>query len=215
MKTLVAIPTLCRADLLIRNKEFLEGVRYPDQAIILDNGRQRIDIDVQIERTTENLGVPGSWNLFLRRAFLTRDFNALVLLQDDIIWDAEHLASAKKLLRFRKDVDLFLSNLQFSVQVHRRENIRTIGFYDERFHPAYCEDDDYAITMTQKGRVYERFDELNPLPGSISEGTMKPVTWKEQNQKLFEKWGAKAFGVNIPHAPWYKTNKNILDKHPN
>lgn len=210
-KLLVAIPTLSRADLLIRNKPFLEAVRAPDEVLILDNGRQSIDIAVPIEKASFNRGVSWSWNFFLRRAFVSRDFDGLVILQDDIIWNIARLEAARKLLETRPDVDLFLSFLQFSVQIHRKENIDRIGCYDERFSPAYCEDDDYAILMTSLGRVYERFLELDPLPGSISQGTSKSigVDWNAQNKKLFEKWGKKAFGVNIPHAPWYRTNRGI------
>ncbi len=210
-KLLVAIPTLSRADLLVRNKTFLEGVREPDEVLILDNGRQRIDISVPIEISSFNRGVSWSWNFFLRRAFISRNFDGLVILQDDIIWDAARLEAARRLIETKHDVDLFLSFLQFSVQVHRPDNVESIGFFDERFTPAYCEDDDYAILMTSLGRVYERFEELDPLPGSISEGTSKSlgVDWNAQNRKLFEKWGSKAFGVNIPHASWYRTNRGI------
>jgi GT2 family glycosyltransferase len=210
VKTLVAIPTLARADLLVRNREFLESIRPPDMAYVIDNGKQKINLGVPIERPVSNLGVSGSWNRFLRIAFLSNDFDLLVLLQDDIIWDAGRLAAAKRLAAKYPDVDLFLSYMQFAVQVHRPSAVESIGYYDERFHPAYCEDDDWAIRMTQAGRVYERFHELDPLPGSQIEGTHKPVPWKEQNAKLFEKWGAKAFGVNIPDAPWYRTNREII-----
>jgi GT2 family glycosyltransferase len=208
IRALVAIPTLSRADLLIRNKKFLEGIRSPDRAFILDNGRnQSIDINVPIERSSKNLGVAGSWNLFLRRAFVDGQFDLLVLLQDDIIWDANRLESAKRLVVQKSDVDLFLSDLQFSVQVHRPSNLKTIGFYDEQFGGGYCEDDEYAIRMTDLGRVYERFHELDPLPGSQTEGTPKSVPWSQQYEKLVAKWGTKTFGVNIPNAPWYRTNR--------
>lgn len=207
LRALVAIPTLCRADLLIRNKAFLEGLRFPDKALILDNGRQSIKINVPIERSPENLGVSGSWNLFLKRAFVDDRFDLLVLLQDDIIWDAGRLTAAKRLVVQRPDVDLLLSYLQFSVQIHRPSNLDTIGFYDERFGGGYCEDDEYAIRMTESKRAYERFSELDPLPGSQVEGTPKPVPWTEQYDKLVAKWGGKTFGVNIPNAPWYKTNR--------
>lgn len=210
MKALVAIPTLERADLLIRNKKFLEGIKYPDAALIIDNGIQNINIDVRIERPARNLGVSGSWNFFMRHAFMWHKYDALVILQDDIIWDAERLETAKRLVKTRKDVDLFLSHLQFSVQVHRPTNMTKIGLYDERFYPGYCEDDDYAIRIAySKDAFYERFHELYPLPGSISEGTKKSVSWAEQNRKLFEKWGDRAFGINIPHAPWYVTNRGV------
>jgi hypothetical protein len=211
MKALVVIPTLSRADLLIRNKGFLESVRAPDEVLLIDNGKQKIDIAVPIERTARNLGVPGSWNLGLRRAFYERDFDVLALLQDDIIWSVEKLEAAKRLVEEARDVDLFLSYLQFSVQVHRRENLTSIGYYDELFSPAYCEDDDYALTMTEIGRVYERFHELDPLPGSVIEGTKKPVAWAIQQKKLIGKWGdrAREFGVNLVDKPWYKTNRGI------
>jgi len=208
MKTLVAIPTLTRADLLIRNKTFLEGLLKPDAALIIDNGGQKIDIDVEIVRPFANLGVAKSWNRSLRAAFMTGDFDLLVLLQDDIIWDAEHLATAKRLAAAHPDVDLFLSHFQFAVQVHRASNLKTIGFYDERYFPAYAEDDDYALTIIQRGRIYERFVELDPLPGSISEGTQKSVPWHEQKKKLVAKWG-RDFGVNDSASAAYHTNRGV------
>jgi GT2 family glycosyltransferase len=209
---LVAIPTLTRVDLLVRNRSFLEAIRPPDRALVLDNGRQEIPIDVPVERPQRNLGVSGSWNLFLRRAFVEGDFDGLAILQDDIIWSTGRLEAARRLLAGRADVDLFLSDLQFSVQVHRRGNETEIGFYDERYFPAYCEDDDYALTMISNGKIYERFRELDPLPGSITGGTKaeakKSCSWEEQHRKLVAKWG-RSFGINIPGKPWYRTNRGF------
>lgn len=204
---LVAIPTLSRADLLIRNKAFLESIEPPDEVLILDNGRQTIDIAVPIERSERNLGVAGSWNLFLRRAFVEKGFDGLALLQDDIIWDMKRLVIAKHLLSSRGDVDLFLAYHQFSIQIHRKENVETIGFYDERYFPAYSEDDDYAVHMTNLGRVYHRFRALDPLPGSQIEGTPKP-SGVENCRKFLEKWGSNQFRVN-DHGPWYVTNRGF------
>ena len=212
LRALVAIPTIIRSDLLTRNRKFLEGIRSPDEAFILDNGWQSIDIGVPIGRPQKNLGVSGSWNLFMKKAFVDGKFDLLVILQDDIIWDAVRLQAAKHLIANREDVDLFLSDLQFSVQVHRKGNETSIGPYDERYYPAYCEDDDYALLMTSKEKIYERFHELDPMPGSITNGSIGYVnrcsSWEEQHEKLFAKWG-KSFGVNIPGKPWYKTNRGI------
>ena len=209
MRILVGIPTLSRADLLHRNKDFLESIIDGDSVLIVDNGDQKIDIDVPTVRPDSNLGVSGSWNLFLRAAFINDSYDALILLQDDIIWDREKLAIAKWLLLANPDVDLFLSYLQWSVQIHRATNITTIGYFDEQFWPGYCEDDDYAIRMIRAGRVYQRFHELTPLPGSISEGTKKSVPWENQNAKLKTKWGKLAIGVNTPGARWYETSRGV------
>jgi GT2 family glycosyltransferase len=209
MRALVAIPTLSRADLLLRNKDFLEGLAPADEALVLDNGNQTINLNVPIVRPAKNLGVPGSWNAFLRRAFCAPvKFDLLVILQDDIIWDEHRLDEAKRLLVEYPDVDLFLSPFQFSVQVHRPSNIETIGLYDERFFPAWCEDDDYALTIIKRGRIYQRFISLDPLPGSIANGTDKGVAWPTQKAKLVAKWG-RDFGVNNMDAPHYWTNRGL------
>ena len=210
MRALIGIPTLSRADLLVRNKTFLEGITAPDSVLILDNGQQLIDIAVQVERPPEPLSVSASWNLLLERAFVRARFDLLILLNDDIVWGSSHLKAAKRLVAERRDVDLFLSFLQFSVQVHRPSNLKMIGRYDERF-PAYCNDDDLAIRIVQAKRVWERFEELDPLPGSVSEGTPKPIPWADANRRLFEKWGSRAFGVNIPHASYYRTNRGVTN----
>jgi len=207
---LVTIPTLSRADLLVRNKEFLESVEAPDRVLILDNGHQKIDLRVPIERSSRNLGVSGSWNYFLRAAFVDADFDGLVLLQDDIIWNHPRLEAARELLHSRPDVDLFLSHHQFSIQVHRPMNLWRIGFYDERFSPALCEDDDYALTMTKLGRIYERFHDLDPLPGSMMDQTPKSMPWAAQNAKLQAKWGGNVRGINDPGNPLFTTNRGAF-----
>lgn len=207
MKALVFIPTLSRADLLVRNKSFLESIPPPDDSLILDNGDQDIGIRAPVERLHQNLGVTGSWNYAMRRAFVDRDFDILVILQDDIIWSVELLVRAKVLATLHPDVDLFLSGHNFSVQVLRRGIQETVGFYDERFNPAWCEDDNYALQMTAAGRIYQRFRDLDPLPGSIMEGTEKSVSWGVQKDKLIAKWGFD-FGVNAP-SPAHVTNRGF------
>lgn len=204
---MVGMLTMTRLDLLMRNKFFLESIIEPDSVLIVDNGNQSIDIDVPIERPGRNIGVSGAWNLLLKRAFVSNKFDALVILQDDIIWDRERLAHAVWLLLANPDVDLFLSHQQWSVQIHRPSTISTIGFFDERFWPACCEDDDYTIRMIRGGRIYQRFHELDPLPGSISGGTPRSIPWQVQRAKLTEKWGLLAVEANVPHAPWYETNR--------
>jgi hypothetical protein len=211
MRALVGIPTLSRADLLVRNRDFLEGLAPGDEALVIDNGRQTIEMDVPILRASTNLGVSGSWNEFLRRAFCApARFDLLVILQDDIIWDEHRLVEAKRLLMENADVDLFLSPFQFSVQVHRPANIDTIGFYDERFNPAWCEDDDYALTIIKRGRIYQRFISLDPLPGSIANGTEKGASWPAQKAKLVAKWG-RDFGVNEFGKPHFWSNRGLKE----
>lgn len=208
VKIFVGMLTYVRADLLIRNKKFLESIEDPDFAMILDNGNQDINIKCCVYRPGVNVGITKAWNFFMKAAFETGSYDALVILQDDIVWDMKKLEIARRILVERDDVDFLLSPHLFSVQVQRRRNLEGIGLYDERFSPALCEDDDYALTMTSKGKVYERFVELDPLPGSIINGTPKTVPWGDQKKKLIAKWGFD-FGVNSPDGRSYQTNKGL------
>ena len=223
MKLLLCVPTLSRADLLNENYEGLANcLEDEDRLLVLDNGMQAIGLEpsdkLGILRSAENLGVSKSWNLFLKIAFVLNRYDGCVLLQDDIKWSRIQVDSAKALMLENLDVDLFLSFHQFSVQVHRPSNIRTIGYYDKRFSPAWCEDDDYAVTMITKGRIYRRFAELDPLPGSIENGTTKPGPWETNNAKLKDKWGEVLtvidpdFGVNYGDRDYYETNAGRVER---
>lgn len=223
MRVLICLPTLSRSDLLIRNYTgFADSLEDGDHFFVLDNGKQNLpwqNSDRYIcAIPPENLGISRSWNLFLTMAFVDGKYDACIFLQDDIIWTREHVDRAKQLLctEQHQKVDLFLAHHQFSVQVHRPSNIHTIGFFDESFVLPYCEDDNYALTIISKNRVYKRFHELNPLEGSITEGTPKPHSWEINYQKLVAKWGPhfkyldSHFRINFPDRHYYETNEHIL-----
>lgn len=221
MKLLLGVPTLERADLLNRfYHDLCSQIGGDDLLIILDNGRgQEIKLpstpNVLIERAAHNMGVSGSWNWFLRRAFVQGDYDGCILLHDDIIWNTAKVERARDLLRAHPDVDLFLSYSQFSVQVHRPSNVRTVGFFDEVFGAGWCDDDDYALQMIHKRPIYQRFHSLDPLPGSAAGGTAKQDPFGDSKRKLADKWGegATKFGINARTRPYYETNRRFLLRH--
>ncbi len=202
--------------------DFAPSLEEGDHFFILDNGNQNLPWENTSKYSCAtppfNLGVSRSWNVFLKMAFEKENFDACIILQDDIVWTTHHVNQAKNLLRDEKHqkVDLFLAHHQFSIQVHRASNIHTIGYYDETFSPAWCEDDDYALTMITKNRIYKRFHELNPADGSMTEGTTKPNAWQENHAKLKAKWGHQfkfldsCFGVNFQDRHYYESNEHIL-----
>jgi hypothetical protein len=213
MKMLICTATLTRHDLLNANfVEIAANLQRGDGLLVLDNGTcQPITLagpGVEVVRSPVNLGVARSWNYFLRRAFVEGGYDAAMILGDDVRAGSRQVRRAKELLGRNADVDLLLSFSFFDVQVHRRSNIETVGYFDERYSPAWCEDDDYALTMTQRGRVYQRFRELGPLPGSQRSGTTKLAEWRDARRKFRAKWPEDAgFGVNAPGQPHFATNR--------
>lgn len=205
-RILVGIPTLTRG--MGRYAEARDWLLPSDHMYVVDNGDQRIDMPfAEVYRPGRNLGVPVSWNLIRRRAFERQEFEACLILQDDVSWDGTRMEAARRLLRDQRDSDLLLSCHQFSVQVHRPG----LPDFDERYFPCWCEDDDYALELTRLGLTYRRFRELDPCPGSIMEGTPRAIRWDEGLTRLAQKWGTTTFRVNDADAPHYMTNAAFVE----
>src|SRR5437763_8661651 len=115
MNMLICVPTLSRADLLNKNYAgFAESLENGDKLLILHNGvGQAITLGPWSDKKTrivpeQNLGVSKSWNLFLKLA-LDHGYDACAILQDDVKWERKQVDAAKRLLKERSDIDLFLS----------------------------------------------------------------------------------------------------------
>jgi GT2 family glycosyltransferase len=214
----IGIPTINRKDLL---QELLISIdkfqhRIPlSKIIIIDNGNQSI-IDivppglkdlVQIYIEVTNLGVSGSWNKMMRIAFEDYNDRGILLLNDDIVI-GEHFTSVY-MPTIDSYPDAFLINgpYYWSATTIMRECYDTIGKFDEKFFPAYFEDNDYAhrIALYEKlsgdpdKGYYVLNNILDPdirrnsqtvqLDGSLNSNFGK-------NGNYFrEKWG------NSPHSP--------------
>jgi hypothetical protein len=202
------IPTLSRADLLNRNMPGLLAALGPgDHLIVLDNsdGKQTIDEPAGSVLLSPNRGVAGSWNMAMDLA-RRGGFDALLILQDDIKWTKAGTDAARRLLTSTAGVDVFLSHLEWSVQLMRAS--AKLPRHDERFR-GWCGDDDYAMELTKRGLVYRRFHELNPAPGSTVGGTPKEEPREVTMALMRAKWGTDKFEVNNPGAPWYHTNEHF------
>ncbi len=210
MRVLVATATIARQGLVnALYRPLAAGLRGADRLLVLDGGGQPIVLPggaVEVVRWEGDAGAAEAWNHCLRRAFVEADYDALMILGDNVRLGAAQVAAAKALLARHADVDLLLSYWGFDVQVHRRGNERTIGPFDARFGPAAS--DDYGRTMTERGRLYQRFHELDPLPGSVHGATRTP---QDGDRRAFaSKWpGEPYFEVNRPSAPHYHTNRHV------
>jgi GT2 family glycosyltransferase len=149
------VPVLNRYDLLDR---MVSSIDYPvAHLLIIDNGASTviedvgIDVPACVEHTTylpmpANLGVSGSWNLGIKSfPYSDRWF----FTSNDVQFQPGAL---EKLSEARRD-EITLSKMFPLWQTFALgyEAVRRVGLFDERYFPAFCEDNDYTWRAEQAG----------------------------------------------------------------
>ncbi len=161
------IPTINRYDLL---QEALNKykVSYPDiRIIIVDNGDQCIPDDIQnviVYRPGRNIGVAASWNFICNTAFTLHNKRYVALLNDDIILGLDQDKLNEILLENdnHEEVGIINSEKQWSAFVLSRNTYNLVGDFDEKFYPAYFEDNDYEYRLKVSGIAILQDPRLNP-----------------------------------------------------
>ena len=139
------VPVLARHELLDR---LVRSIDHPVQhLVVIDNGQvmDRAPFSEHVQRSSlvsmpANLGVAGSWNLGIKCApfapwWMVVNFDAwfppgaLARLAEEARTDAVVLSAARP---------------PWACFTIGEDAIRKVGLFDERFHPAYFEDNDYA-----------------------------------------------------------------------
>jgi GT2 family glycosyltransferase len=157
----LATATLNRYDLLVQMLDSAEsGSRPPDRYFIVDNGRKleysqipRVAQKTTIHRVEANLGVAASVNLIYRE-----NDDLTVWTNDDVRFNTDTLAEVER-VALEDPSRLFVVPLQnptgiFTVFCARRSLFEKIGWFDERFFPAYFEDNDFGYRMKLAGIPY-------------------------------------------------------------
>lgn len=119
----------------------LRGSRRPDKILLVDNGGRYEGTrpEVEVIHRGENLGVAASWNKLLRAG-------AWIISNDDVQFRHETFAEMAAAL---EQGDLFVHAGGWALFGQRPEVAERIGFYDERFFPAYYEDADYHVRLVE------------------------------------------------------------------
>lgn len=151
---ILGVPTLTRYDLLdelIRSVE--AGTLLPSGYVIQDNGegypaaraRALIERDVGIfaNHTGKNIGVAASWNFMIEEA----RGQSVCITNDDIVFAPDTFENLAKAV-----VDYpFVASDGFACFAITEECVKTVGWFDENFYPAYFEDVDYHYRMRLTG----------------------------------------------------------------
>lgn len=190
----IGIPTLNRYDLL---KPTLEKYArdFPGVGIfIVDNGRQGIkpQSGIRVIRPVRNLGVAASWNMLCMLIFRRHPW--AIILNDDVYWGQQREAVLEELMRSQEG--FIASERGWCNFAIRRETWERVGKFDERFYPAYFEDNDYGYRMIYlHGISYKISSFFTPAHYRVSQTIKRePEINKnfDRNKRFYiRKWGGE------------------------
>jgi GT2 family glycosyltransferase len=152
------VPVLARPELLYRMIDSIDHAI--GQLVIIDNGRvvdpQQVltpyALTTHLLPMPANFGVAGSWNLGIK----STPFAAWWLIANfDVVWPA---GSLERLAQASSSQALTLTACQpaWSAFTVGDRVIDAVGLFDEAFHPAYFEDNDYLRRCEKAGVHIER-----------------------------------------------------------
>lgn len=216
IKIFMGIPTINRADLLNEALADLSKV-MPDlyKLVIVDNGNQSIKIPDNLKEKTEiynpgkNLGVAASWNYILNEGFKNPEITHVQLTNDDII-PGHSLEQINSIFGPHSDNYLVLGSA-FSNFFISRECFNVVGLFDEKFYPAYFEDNDYGrrCGLINKGRVAIK---LTPKKSQKSSSIRKDPklnrNFSKNRNYYIKKWGGPPNKEKY-NMPFNKINPEI------
>lgn len=156
----LGVPTYRRYDLLSSLVESaMGGTLVPDKVIVVDNGgrfdeRYRGPLDrLEVIRPGRNLGCAGGWNLIFKQAESPGDI--LVVANDDLVLTEDGVSNLVSAVDTGGGnvvaSDHGLGGHRWSVFAMPSSLWRRIGMFDERFWPAYFEDNDYEFRLSIAG----------------------------------------------------------------
>jgi GT2 family glycosyltransferase len=152
------VPILVRPDIL---RQMLDTIDYPiKKLIIIDNGdalRYQGPWPVDHVQSTKvikmpaNLGVAGSWNLGIK----ADPFAPWWLITNfDVEWPAGSLRMFAE--QAGEGVLLVDSPQPYCAFAVGEDTVQRVGLFDEGFHPAYFEDNDYEMRCAVEGVKVKR-----------------------------------------------------------
>lgn len=205
MSYCIAIPTINRKDLLIDALSWYLRMLPTTEIIVLDNGQQGMmsaDTRLTLFESKQNLGVAGSWNWLMHKAF-DRGYDNILMLNDDVI--LQRSENDIEALLGKGDANTFHRCRPFynwSVFMLRRAIYEKVGGFDENFKKCFFEDNDYEYRMRLAGVTIKYEDDLNPHVYLNSQTIQKdPLLggYIENREYYIKKWGG------LPDSETYKT----------
>jgi hypothetical protein len=214
-KYAIGIPTLNRIDLLYPAMLYYE-IDFPNtEKFIVDNGNQDLGwnldkVSATIIENEKNVGVAASWNQLCKAIFKEHEY--ALILNDDIYLGRQEwsLNSFFTWLEINPIADFFVGPKDWCAFLISKKCYKQVGDFDERFLPAYYEDNDYAMRMKLMGKKIEIVPFLDPSVFRASESMKKDseIKGEESKKKYIEKWGGLP-GEEMKNAIVMRLNQDI------
>lgn len=207
-KVTIAAPCLRLYDLLQKFFESCErGTRKPDRYFVVDNGgglpakmasgEIKLPDSAMVSSSGKHIGVAGAWNLALK----TFPDDWVIIANDDVVFQentVEALVSAAETNEDEFFYPVANENPIFCVFLMKHSLWTRVGGFDEQFHPAYFDDNDFHYRMKLLG-VTERMVESTSYE-HVGSATLKSFSDLEKRRhhdefnrnkdRYIEKWGS-------------------------
>lgn len=199
---LYCVPTLNSFDTCAKSIDaVMRGTLKPDKIRVLDNSGTGAGRDymrdylhtyknLEIHAADKNHGVAGSWNWFMQS--ISNNMNDDIIIANDDIEVHEHTLEAIVTHARRSFDQIFFagsgySGNAFSLFMLAQLGYKLVGAFDEKFYPAYFEDNDYYRRMNMYG--YSIVTVEDATYDHVGSSTLKRYTPEqtEEHHKAFRK----------------------------
>jgi GT2 family glycosyltransferase len=199
MIPVLAVPVISRPDLLL---EFATSIDHPVQRlVIIDNSPEGgIAADVEkpdcvaemiVHRPLSNLGFSGSINVVIKGY---PDLPWWAFANVDAYCGRGDLAQIERAMEEHPDVPFLAGIRDFRLFGQNAAMVEAVGFWDENYHPMYCEDSDYDTRIRLAGAEHlQLFGET----GHFGSATITDPRYGDHNARTYPtnrayyiaKWG--------------------------
>lgn len=196
----IIVPTLTRYDLLAK---LHASIDVPwERFLVIDNGGSCPPMwKTTVLNLPGNLGVGSSWNLGMK---LTPDVPWWCIVNDDVVFAPGDLAALTAAMEAGEALVTLDGFSAFGIS---RATVQSVGYFDENFHPAYCEDADYEYRCKLAGVP------IVTIPANLTHersSTIALPEYGEQNARTYpenvryyrRKWGGPLRGGEVFNTPF-------------
>jgi GT2 family glycosyltransferase len=134
-----------------------------ESVVIIDNSEHGTcpDYDARIIRFYGNLGVAHGWNTIIKATPWAQWW---AMFNSDLTFSEQDIM---RLIAAMRDGDLVMMGGYHAFGVHRR-CIKQAGWFDENYHPAYCEDNDFTWRVIKAGLTTRQIPTVTDHVGSAT-----------------------------------------------